>query len=78
MTASAARKPTAPTPASEAGRPGAIVLARHGEPALSRRVRLDSAGYRRWWASYEDGGLLHGQSAPPQLVAAARDAGSVF
>lgn len=58
--------------------PGAIVLARHGEPALSRRVRLDSAGYRRWWATYEEGGLLHGQSPPPELVEVARRAGVVF
>ncbi len=59
-------------------RPGAILLARHGEPALSRRVRLDAAGYRRWWATYEDGGLLHGQTPPPDLVEAARRAGVVF
>jgi broad specificity phosphatase PhoE len=49
-------------------RPGAIVLARHGEPALSRRVRLDSEGYRRWWALYEEGGLLAGQAPPGPLV----------
>ena len=57
---------------------GAIVLARHGEPALSRRVRLDSAGYRRWWATYEEGGLLHGQTPPEELVELARRAGVVF
>ena len=62
----------------EAVRPGAIILARHGEPALSRRVRLDAAGYRRWWACYEEGGLLHGQSPPAELVDAARGAGTVF
>lgn len=49
-------------------RPGAIVLARHGEPALSRRVRLDSEGYRRWWAMYEEGGLLDGQTPPGTLI----------
>jgi broad specificity phosphatase PhoE len=54
------------------------LLARHGEPALSRRVKLDSAGYRRWWASYEEGGLLHGQTPPVDLVEAARRAGVVF
>jgi broad specificity phosphatase PhoE len=54
------------------------VLARHGEPALSRRVRLDAAGYRRWWACYEEGGLLHGQSPPPDLLKVARGAGAVF
>jgi len=64
-----------PRPAAQ---PGAIVLARHGEPALSRRVRLDAAGYRRWWASYEDGGLLHGQTPPACLLELVRDAGAVF
>jgi broad specificity phosphatase PhoE len=59
-------------------RTGAIVLARHGEPALSRRVRLSADGYRRWWASYEEGGLLHGQTPPPELVETAARAGVVF
>ena len=76
MTATAALEPL-PTRALAAA-PGAIVLARHGEPALSRRVRLDAAGYRRWWASYEDGGLLHGQTPPPELMQAAASAGVVF
>ena len=76
MTATAALEPL-PTRAVPAAA-GAIVLARHGEPALSRRVRLDAAGYRRWWASYEDGGLLHGQTPPAGLVDAARGAGVVF
>ncbi|MBW3558263.1 MAG: histidine phosphatase family protein [Proteobacteria bacterium] len=76
MTATAALKPL-PT-RDLAAAPGAIVLARHGEPALSRRVRLDAAGYRRWWASYEEGGLLHGQTPPSGLVQAARAAGVVF
>ena len=55
-------------------KPGAIVLARHGEPALSRRVKLDSAGYRDWWARYEEGGLLEGQTPPELLKLAARNA----
>ena len=38
-------------------RPGAVILARHGEPALSRKIRLTAAGYRAWWADYEIGGL---------------------
>jgi broad specificity phosphatase PhoE len=54
-----------------AGRPGAILLTRHGEPALSRRVKLDSEGYRRWWALYEEGGLLAGQIPPAHLLKAA-------
>jgi broad specificity phosphatase PhoE len=75
MTATAALTP--PTARAVAA-PGAIVLARHGEPALSRRVRLDSAGSRRWWASYEEGGLLHGQTPPKELVELACRAGVVF
>jgi broad specificity phosphatase PhoE len=60
------------------GRPGAIVLARHGEPALSRRVKLTSAGYRDWWGRYEEGGLLEGQVPPDSLKAFAASAHAVF
>ena len=48
---------------------GAVILVRHGEPALSRRVLLTAAGYRDWWARYEEGGLLPGQAPPPKLTA---------
>jgi broad specificity phosphatase PhoE len=47
---------------------GAITLARHGEPALSRKVKLTAQEYREFWASYEVGGLLPGQMAPPMLT----------
>lgn len=60
-----------PTPAL---RCGAITLARHGEPALSRKVRLSSSGYRAWWARYEEGGLKSGQTPPRGLLETARDA----
>ncbi|RZJ39751.1 MAG: histidine phosphatase family protein, partial [Brevundimonas sp.] len=33
-------------------RPGSITLARHGEPALSRKCMLTSDQYREWWARY--------------------------
>ncbi len=72
------------TPAQGAGaavavtRMGAIVLTRHGEPALSRKIMLTSAGYRDWWARYEEGGLLGGQVPPACLVDTARAAGIVF
>ena len=46
---------------------GAIVLARHGEPALSRKVRLSAAEYREFWARYEIMGLLPGQTPPDAL-----------
>lgn len=57
---------------------GAIILARHGEPALSRRIRFDSEGYRRWWATYEETGLREGQTPPPALAAMARKAGVII
>jgi broad specificity phosphatase PhoE len=55
-------------------RGGAITLVRHGEPALSRRVRLSAAGYRDWWARYEVGGLKAGQTPPCTLLDAAAKA----
>jgi broad specificity phosphatase PhoE len=56
---------------------GAVILARHGEPALSRRVKLSAADYRRWWGRYEEGGLKPGQTPPACLVAMAQSAGAV-
>ncbi|HXU99312.1 MAG TPA: histidine phosphatase family protein [Caulobacteraceae bacterium] len=56
---------------------GAVILARHGEPALSRRVILTAAGYREWWARYEQGGLKAGQAPPPSLLAITRAADTV-
>jgi len=56
---------------------GTIVLARHGEPALSRKVRLTSKGYADWWAVYEETGLVPGQSAPEALIAHAEQAGLI-
>jgi broad specificity phosphatase PhoE len=53
--------------APAAARHGAIILARHGEPALSRKVRLSSAEYREFWANYELLGLLPGQTPPETL-----------
>jgi broad specificity phosphatase PhoE len=58
-------------PAAARARSGAIVLARHGEPGLSRKVRLNAAEYSAWWARYEETGLLAGQTAPAGLVAQA-------
>ena len=57
---------------------GAIVLARHGEPALSRKIKLDARAYDRWWAAYEAGGILPGQTPPAALLAAARQADVMF
>jgi hypothetical protein len=63
-----AESPIAPPEAPATPRPGAITLARHGEPALSRKVRLSSKEYREFWARYEIMGLLPGQTPPPHLV----------
>lgn len=71
---------TGPTPARAvtAVRPGAIILTRHGEPALSRKCMLSSDQYRDWWARYEIGGLRAGQTPPPELLAAAQGAGVIY
>lgn len=63
---------------TDAARPGAVILARHGEPDLSRKVLLNAEGYRRWWGVYETKGLLEGQSAPDDLKAVAREAGAII
>ena len=57
---------------------GGIVLARHGEPALSRQVKLTARQYREWWALYEAGGLLAGQTPPAHLQDAARRAEVIY
>jgi hypothetical protein len=74
MTADATPAPTDPRPAparTAAGTAGSIVLARHGEPALSRKIRLTARQYLDWWARYEAGGLLPGQSPPKHIADAA-------
>lgn len=47
---------------------GAIVLARHGEPDISRKVKLTGAEYGVFWQRYELLGLLPGQTPPDHLV----------
>jgi len=59
---------TARTVSASGARPGSITLARHGEPAISRKVRLSSQEYREFWARYETMGLAPGQTPPAQLV----------
>ena len=50
---------------------GVITLIRHGEPALSREVRLNAAEYGDWWSRYESGGLKSRQSPPDDIIALA-------
>lgn len=80
MTVSPPRAPSAEAvaPATDAARHGAIILTRHGEPALSRKCLISAAQYRDWWARYEVGGLLAGQTPPPALIAAAQGAGAIY
>jgi broad specificity phosphatase PhoE len=70
-------EPQATTPAP-AAKPGVITLARHGEPALSRKIRLNADEYREWWGRYELGGLLPEQSPPAGLLEIARAADVIF
>jgi broad specificity phosphatase PhoE len=58
--------------------PGVVILVRHGEPALSRKVRLNAGEYRDWWARYEAGGLKAGQAPPQALLDMARSAGLIL
>jgi broad specificity phosphatase PhoE len=71
-------EPVVPRAPAASGRPGTITLARHGEPALSRKCFLTSDQYRDWWAKYEQGGLLAGQTPPQDLLATAQGAGVIF
>lgn len=58
-------------------RRGAIILARHGEPALSRKVRLTAQGYREFWARYEVLGIVPGQTPPDRLRRLAAECGTI-
>lgn len=75
---SPSRAAASATAASARPAPGAITLARHGRPALSRKVLLTAEGYRQWWAAYEEGGLCRKQAPPPGLLETAARAGAIF
>jgi len=70
--------PASPNRAVVSLRPGAIILARHGEPALSRKVMISARQYGDWWGQYEVGGLRAGQTPPAALLAAAEGAGAIY
>ena len=57
---------------------GSITIARHGEPALSRKVKLTAAQYADFWARYEVGGLLPGQTTPPHLAEESMAATAIY
>src|ERR1044072_1331669 len=56
---------------------GAIILVRHGEPNVSRKVTLSADEYRAFWANYELLGLLPGQTPPQQLRAFVSECGAL-
>jgi broad specificity phosphatase PhoE len=67
--------------ADEAGRgdgPGWIVIVRHGEPDLDRKVRITWREYREWWGKYDEAGLKAGQTPPPKLCELATGADIVY
>lgn len=51
---------------------GRIVLARHGEPSLDRRVKITARSYHDWWQRYQESGLKDGETPPPVLIDLAR------
>jgi len=51
-----------------------IIIARHGKPALSRKVRLSWRQFRAWWDQYDEGGLAEGQMPPKKIQTLAQDA----
>jgi hypothetical protein len=63
--------------AQTARRTGAIVLARHGEPALARNVKLTARQYRDFWEQYEVLGILPGQTPPELLTRLVAEAGTL-
>jgi broad specificity phosphatase PhoE len=65
-------------PAVAPARPGAIILARHGEPAISRKVKLTADEYRQFWARYESLGIRAGQAPPQALTDMVASAGAVI
>jgi broad specificity phosphatase PhoE len=64
--------------ASASTAPGWIVIARHGEPAMDRSVRLSCEEYVQWWRGYDEAGLKPGQSPPPQLLEEAANADTLM
>ena len=45
-----------------------IIVARHGKPALNRKVFLNAREYIDWWAKYDEGGLAEKQKIPRKLL----------
>ena len=65
-------------PKKPANNTDVIILCRHGEPALSRKTRMNWRGYKFWWGLYDEGGLTPGQDAPQIIKDLARQADIVI
>jgi broad specificity phosphatase PhoE len=66
------------TPSAASGKGvGDIILTRHGEPDISRKLRLSAADYTKWWARYEETGLRADQNPPDELLVVAHGAGAI-
>ncbi len=55
-------------PANAIGGRPAIIVVRHGRPALERSTHYDWRGYQEWWRRYDAGGLETGQTPPAALL----------
>ena len=53
-------------------------MARHGEPDISRKLKLSAAEYAAWWARYEETGLRQGQQPPQRLLHVVSGAAALF
>lgn len=60
-----------------AARIGSIVIARHGQPHVDRRTRVDREGYRAWWKNY-DLARLHPEERPPAGLVRLAEASDVI
>ena len=63
---------------ANSAKPDVIILARHGEPDLSRKVRLNWRGYKYWWRLYDEAGLKPKSKAPKMIRELARQADLVM
>jgi broad specificity phosphatase PhoE len=61
-----------------AARIGSIVIARHGQPDVDRRVNIDHRQYREWWAGYDRSGLRPDERPPENLVKLAQASDVIF
>lgn len=57
---------------------GEIMVVRHGEPVQNRRVWINAEEYRKWWAGYDEAGLVPGEAPPDGLLVHARRADIIF